>query len=178
MSWLVKLALAAAAVAAVIGGYTWWRGGVLQEGVLQERAIWVAKEKQDLELRDSDARQQRQFNDQAATNHITAVNLVNKQLGIANEKIAKLSGRQCLDADTVRVLNDIGSTPGDKPGRAAAGELAGTPEAVATDQDVSTAIAICRAWYGELSDQVNQILDIEDRRHPLPATAAEQTPTK
>ena len=158
----------ATSIAAVIGGYTWWRGGVLQEGALQERAVWIAKAKQDDELRASDARQQRQFNDLAATKHIAAVNLVNKQLGIANEKIAKLSGRQCLDAGTVRVLNDIGSTPGSQPGRTAASDPAGAPEAVATDQDVSTAIAICRAWYGELSDQLNQILDIEDRRHPLP----------
>jgi len=173
MSWLVKLALVAAAIAAVIGGYTWWRGGVLHEGVLQERAIWVAKEKQSLELQAADARQQRQFNDQAATKHIAAVTLLSNQLGTANEKITKLSGRQCLDGDTVRVLNDIGTTPGSQPGRAAASEPAGTPEAVATDRDVATSIAICRAQYGELSDQLNQILDIEDRRHPLPVPAVD-----
>ena len=166
---LMKIGGALALVLLLFGAYTCWRNSVLQEGVLKERAIWVAQEKQDLELQAADARQQRQFNDLAATKHIAAVTLLNKQIGVANEKIAKLSGRQCLDAGTVRVLNDIGTTPGSQPGRTAASEPAGTPEAAATDQDVGTAIAICRAWYGELSDQLNQILDIEDRRHPVPA---------
>ena len=47
-----------------------------------------------------------------------------------------------------------------------AGNAAGAPQAFATDRDVSTAIADCRASYGAVASQVNQILDIEERRHP------------
>ena len=61
------------------------------------------------------------------------------------------------------VLNAIGG----EPVRAASGNAAGAPQAVATDRDVSTAIAACRAGYGEVASQLNQVLDIEDRRHPV-----------
>ena len=151
MTWPLQLALALVIFAA--GGAS---GIKYHVGVDAQREL-VAKG-----LRDSDARQQRKFNDTAAGQHASTVAAIATQLGDAREKIAKLSGRLCLDAGTVRVLNAIGS----EPVRAAAGEPLDPPEAAATDQDVSTAISTCRAWYAQTADQLNKILDIEQRRHP------------
>jgi hypothetical protein len=123
------------------------------------------------DLRASDVRQQRLLGDKAATNHSAALATINNKLGDAREKIALLSGRECFDAGTVGMLNHIGG----EPVPAAASEPAGAPGATATgaglrfatERDAAAAIATCRAGYAGLSSQLNQILDIEDRRSPL-----------
>lgn len=167
-TWIIRAAIAAAVAAAIVFAYTSWRDSIADEwraiGRAEVKGEWDAEKLATANALASDRRQQRLFNDVAAGQHATAVDKLSNQLGVAREKIATLSGRQCLDASTVRVLNAIG---GDQPGRAAAGELASTSEASASDQDVGTAIATCRAWYGQVSDQLNKILDIEDRRHPV-----------
>lgn len=114
----------------------------------------------------------------AAAEHATELASIQKQLGGAHAHIATLSDRQCLGAGTVRVLNSI--APGSSSGgdvRAAAFDPSGaapTPSPAAHDapqneyaseRDVADFIAVCRAQYGEVSSQVNQILDIEDARH-------------
>jgi len=115
------------------------------------------------ELRDTDARQQRQFADRKAGEFAAKVDRIANQLGNAREKIASLSSTdRCIDADTVRVLNAIGADPV----RAAASEPATAPGGFATAHDVGADIATCRAGYAKLAGQVNEILDIEDRRHP------------
>ncbi len=160
MSWAMQAALAAILFAA--GGATGikWHSG--QDAIAARAAE---------ELRQSDARQQRQFGDKAATSHATALAKINNQLGNAREKIASLSGRECFGADVAGVLNDTGS----EPMRAAASEPAGPAPAAAsgtglrftTDRDAAGYIALCRSRYAELSSQTNQILDIEDQRHPV-----------
>lgn len=120
------------------------------------------------DARQSDARQQRQLNDQAGGKHTATLARINNQLGNARETIAQLSGRDCLDAGTVRVLNDIGG----EPVRAAAGQPAGAPTAAASDRDVADQIAACRSRYAEVASQLNQILDIEDRRQGRVQTRA------
>ena len=151
VSWALQLALASIIFAAGGGAGIKWHAGIDAQHALAEK-----------DLRDSDARQQRQFIDLAAGKHASAVAKLSNQLGNAREKIATLSGRACLDADTVGVLNAIGG----EPVRAPAGSAAGAPQLVATDRDVSRAIAACRAGYGELASQLNQILDIEEQKHP------------
>lgn len=123
------------------------------------------------EARASDAKQQRSFDDKAATTHAAALAAINQKLGDSRAYIAKLSDRECLSAGTVSLLNNIS----DKPVPAAAGEPESSTATVAsgggfrfaTERDVAGAIAICRARYAEVSSQVNQILDIEDERQPL-----------
>ena len=149
MSWALQLVLALVIFAA--GGAA---GIKYHAGVDAQREL-VAKE-----LRESDSRQQRKFSDTAAGKHASTVATLSNQLGNAREKIANLSGRACLDVDTVRVLNAIGG----QPVRATASDAAGAPQAAASDRDVGTAIAVCRAGYGEIESQLNQILDIEERR--------------
>jgi hypothetical protein len=160
MSLLAQLVIALAFfVAGAAGGIKWHAG---QDAIAARAAD---------ELRQADARQQRQFADKGAERHAAALRTLNNSLGNARAKIATLSGRSCLDAGTVRVLNDIGR---DESMRAPAVDAAGAPAAAAsntdvrtaTDVDVATAIATCRAGYAVVSDQVNKILDIEDKRHP------------
>lgn len=159
MSWAAQLAIALVIFAAGGAGGIKWQLGV------QARADLAAAE-----ARASDARRQIKAIDKAASAHVTALAAINNQLGAAREKIATLSDRECLDADTVGVLNATGG----EPVRAAAGEPAGAPAAVATsgdlrfatERDAANAIAICRARYAEVSSQLRQILDIEEARHP------------
>lgn len=126
--------------------------------------------------RESDARQQRRFADQAAARHAAALAAINTQLGDARAHIARLSDRQCLAAGTVRMLNNIGAPTG-LGVRAPAANPAGAPPApaapaaddatsYATERDTADHIATCRASYAAVSDQLNQILDFEDKRHP------------
>ena len=144
----------------VLGG----AGGIKWQLGVQARADIAAAD-----ARQSDVKQQRQFGDKAATTHATTLATLNNKLGDAREKIALLSGRECLDADTVGMLNNIGS----EPVPAAAGEPAGASNAVAaggglrfaTERDAANAIAVCRARYAEVASQINQILDIEDQRN-------------
>ncbi len=151
MSWALQLVLA---VCIFAGGTA--TGIKYHAGVIAQRDLAAA------ELVKSDQIQQRKFGDVASGKHVAVVAKLSTQLGDARAHIANLTGRPCLSAGTVGVLNAIG----EQPGGAAAGQPAGSAEAVATDQDVSTFIAACRAQHGELSSQLNQILDIEDRRHP------------
>ena len=128
------------------------------------------------QARESDARQQRRFADQAAARHAATLAQLNAQLGDARAHIARLSDRPCLGAGTVGMLNNIGAPAG--PGvRTHPGQLAGAPptpaasalddaSSYATERDTADHIATCRASYAAVSDQLNQILDIEDKRHP------------
>jgi len=118
----------------------------------------------------SDQRQQRRLADAAAGQHAAALVSINRQLGAAREKIASLSGRQCLDAGTVGVLNAIG---GNVDLRAPAGDPPSTAGAAASDRDVAAALATCRSAYATVRNQVIQILDIEDKRHPVQTSGRE-----
>ena len=159
MSLLAQLVLALAIFA--VGGAT---------GIKWQIGVYAQAQLADDEVRASDARRQIRTNDQAATRHAGALASLNTKLGDAREKIATLSGRECLDADTVGLLNDIG----DQPVPAASGDPADQAPAIAvggglrfaTDRDTAGAIAVCRARYAEVSSQVNKILDIEEARHP------------
>jgi len=159
MSWAIQAALAAVLFAAGGAAGIKWHAG--QDAIAAQQAEAA---------RQSDARQQYLIGDKAATSHARALATVNNQLGAAREKIATLSGRECFGADTAGMLNTIGS----EPGPAAASEPAGAPPAAAagtglrftTDRDAAGYIALCRARYAEVSSQVNQILDIEEARHP------------
>lgn len=131
---------------------------------------WTANtaEQQEAErqARESDARQQRRINDQAAGAHARTVATLNTQLGDARAQIALLSDRQCLDAGTVRMLNGIGASglgvraPSGEPASAAAAAA----ERGASERDTASHIAICRASHAAVSDQLNKILDIEEAR--------------
>lgn len=155
MSILAQLVIAGLIfVAGIAAGIKWHAG---QDAIAEVAAR---------ELRETDARQQRQFADRKAGEHLARADKIANQLGDAREKIASLSSTdQCIDADTVRVLNAIGVDAV----RAAASQPAPAPGAFATARDVGSDIASCRAGYAKLASQVNQILDIEDRRHPAGA---------
>lgn len=159
MNWSIQAGIAALIFAAGAAGGVKWELGV------QARAELAAAD-----ARATDAKRQIRISDKSATSHAAALAKINNQLGNAREKIASLSGRECLDSGTVGMLNDIGV----EPVPAAAGESAspaptaagGTGLRFATERDTASAIAICRARYAEVSSQVNQILDIEEARHP------------
>jgi len=158
VSWAIQAAIAAVIFAAGGAGGIKWQLGV------QARADMAAAD-----VRASAAKRQIRAIDTAAGAHVTALATLNTKLGDAREKIALLSGRECFDESVVGVLNGLGR----EPVRAAAGESASAPAAVATgaglrfatERDAAGAIAICRARYAEVSSQVNQILDIEAGRH-------------
>lgn len=156
---LAQLAIALAVfLAGGMGGIKWQLG-------VQARAQLVAQQ-----ALETDKKFQNKINDQASAAQAATLAGINKNLGNAREHIAKLSGRQCLGAGTVRLLNALGA----EPGAAAARQPAGAPGAVAaggddrfaTEADTARAIAICRSTYAAVSGQLNQILDIEDKRHP------------
>ena len=96
--------------------------------------------------------------DVRAIEHQTELNELNSQLGDARERLATLTtGRDCLSPAAVGVLNRTGvPRAASQPARAAS--------AAATDRDVGNALAQCRASYAKVSDQLNAILDIEDKR--------------
>lgn len=173
---------ATALIAALLAsGATWrvqdwrWTAKTNAEALQRNEAARIADE-----ARQTDAKQQRQFADAASGRHSAAVAALADQLGDARAHIATLSDtRRCLDAGTVRVLNNLGA-PGGIGLRTPAGQSAGAPQAVAAPQaddaatsadpsyaserDTAEWIAICRTQHDELASQVNQILDIEDRR--------------
>ena len=159
MSLAMQAAIAALIFAAGGAGGIKWQLGV------QARVELAAAD-----ARASAAKRQIKVIDKAAGAHVAALATVNNKLGDARAHIAKLSGRECLGAGTVSVLNAIG----DQPVPAATLDAAGPPAAAATsgglrfatESDVASAIAVCRAGYAGLSSQVNQILDIEEARHP------------
>jgi hypothetical protein len=78
---------------------------------------WGAKEAQRMEIkheaeeaRQTDARQQRQFNDTASGRHAAMVATLSNKLGDARGQITTQSAdRQCLDARTVGMLNNLGT---------------------------------------------------------------------
>lgn len=158
MSTAAKLVLAFALfVAGLATGIKYHAGLIAQRDLVAASA------------RRADTIRQRQYSDGAGGEHAAVLAQLNNQLGNAREKIANLSGRECLDPATVGVLNAIGA----EPVRAAASEPAGAAAAAptggglrfSTDRDAASAIAICRARYAEVASQVDQILDIEAARH-------------
>ncbi len=157
--WAYVLALLVGA-----GGAAW---GTWQVQEWRWTANTAAQREAEHQARESDARQQRRFADQAAGAHARTVATLNNRLGDARAQIALLSDRQCLDAGTVRMLNNIGASG--LGVRAPAGEPAGAPAAAAgrgaSERDTASHIALCRASYAAVSDQLNKILDIEDGRH-------------
>ena len=170
---------ATALVAAALAGAGAWR---VQEWRWQantqaEAAQRAEAERIEREARDTDTRQQRKFNDQAAAQQAAALARINQQLGDARAHIATLSAdRQCLDAGTVGMLNNIATPTRGLGLRATASSPASTPSATAapgahtpnlgyaSERDTAEWIAICRTKHDALASQVNEILDIEDRR--------------
>ncbi|MDA8522296.1 hypothetical protein [Acidovorax sp. NCPPB 4044] len=164
---------AVAVAAAALGGSAAWRTQEWRHGAIEAKRL--QDERMATEARETDARQQRAFNDRAAGTHAAELAGLNTQLGKARAQIALLSSdRQCLDGDTVRVLNNIGKPAGGLGLRAATGQPAGAASAAAgsgadatgyaSERSTADQIATCRAQHAELASQVNQILDIEDRR--------------
>lgn len=166
MSILAQLVIA---LAIFLGGFA---GGIKWHvGIVAARDLAAAQ------ARESDAKQQRKFNDLQGGRHAGALAKLSNQLGDARAQIAKLSGRACLDAGTVGLLNATGvvdsrATAG-QPASAPAAAAARADDRTATDVDVAGYIALCRTEYAKVADQLNKILDIEDRRHP-PATSPAQ----
>ena len=163
----VAVGLAAAAVASA---GTWrvqeWRYGAKEAQRLEDERLAE-------EARQTDAKQQRQFNDTAAGRHAAKLATLNSQLGDARAQIATLSSdRQCLDARTVGLLNNLGTAsslglraPADEPASAPGAVAAHTPKTYyASERDTAEWIALCKVRYGAIADQLNGILDIEDRR--------------
>lgn len=181
---LYTYAATAVVAAALAATGTWkvqewrWTSKTNAEQMQRNEAARIANE-----ARQTDAKQQRQFADTTAGRHAATLASLSTQLGDAREKIASLSDRQCLGAGTVRMLNAIGAVPAHGVGiRATASQLAGAPPAAAgsadddpaaaqgayaSERDTATAIAICRTRYAEVSSQVNQILDIEEKRQQV-----------
>lgn len=103
--------------------------------------------------------------------HVETVDQLKTQLSDAQQQLAQLTtGRYCLSAAAVRVLNRTGRVPAPT---AASAEAPGTPERLeddragepfATDHDAAVALAECRTQYGVVSDQLNKIIDIELER--------------
>ncbi|WP_367846992.1 hypothetical protein [Rhodoferax sp. WC2427] len=161
MSTAAKLVLAFALFVAGLA-----TGIKYHAGLIAQRDMAAAS------ARRADTIRQHQYSDGAGGEHAAVVAQLSNQLGNAREKIATLSGRECLDPGTVGVLNAIGG----EPVRAAASEPAGTPTAASaggglrfsTDRDTARAIAVCRARYAEAVSQLDQILDIEAARHGGP----------
>lgn len=168
-------ALVAAALASV-GTYRVqeWRWQANTKAEAEQRA---EAERIEREARETDARQQRQFNDTASGQHAARLATLSNQLGDARAQIARLSTtRQCLDGATVGMLNNLGTpagglglrTPASQPASAAAAAAPAQADAPATgyasERDTADWIATCKVRHDELASQVNQILDIEDRR--------------
>jgi hypothetical protein len=164
----VAAGLLGAAIAAAGAWQTQeWRHGAIEAKRLQ--AEQVARDAQE-----RDAQAQRDFNQTRAGLHAAALAGINTQLGDARAHIAALSTtRICLGAGTVSVLNNIGKPTG-LALRAPAGQSDGAapapagsvdnPGEGASERDTAEHIALCRARYAEVSSQLGQILDIEERR--------------
>jgi hypothetical protein len=85
---------------------------------------------------------------------------LDRKLGDARVRLRDLTtGRDCLSADAVRLLNAGAGVS------SATTEPAGPPAAAATDRDVGDALALCRGEHAKLAAQLNAILDIEDRKN-------------
>ncbi|BEP93219.1 hypothetical protein GmRootA79_16030 [Acidovorax sp. A79] len=163
--------VAAGLVAAALASAGTWRLQEWRHGAKEAQRLELARQAE--EARQTDARQQRKFNDTASGRHASAVATLNTQLGDARAQIATLSrDRQCLDARTVGMLNNLGTasslglrTPAGQPAGAAPAAAADTPNTgFASERDTADWIAQCKVRYGAVADQLNQILDIEERR--------------
>ena len=156
---IVAAGVALAALLGFAGGWE-WRDGVHAKAELrlqQERAR---------ALKAMEAQQ-----DRTSLAYANRVSELAQNLGDARVKLySRTSGKPCLSAGAVSLLNDIGPP---LYVSVAAGQPASSPAASATDRDVADALAICRGGYVRLSEQVNAILDIEDARHrPAEGVAA------
>lgn len=180
-SWAVRMAAAAlpyvllgvaCAAAGAAGG--WHLTGQAWQARYDREAL-SRLEAQRLADKAADFKRQaeRATADKAAGEHAKTLETLNNQLGGAHAQIALLSRRQCLDAHTVRMLNDIGAAvPNADDMRAVAGDSASeakTSSAVgedsyASEQNVAEAIAVCRSMYADVSSQLDKILDIEAAR--------------
>lgn len=160
MSWAAKLVILLSIFGLGMAAGVKWQLGV------QARADMLTAQ-----VRALGAEKQRLAGDAAAINHAVALADINKKLGDQRAYIAKLSGRECLGAGTVGLLNGAGGEPvpaaASDPASAAAAVASSAGFRFATERDVADAIAGCRAGYAGLSSQLNQILDIEDGRDPL-----------
>lgn len=165
---------AAALLAAALAGAGTYK--VMDNAHQAEAAERLQAERIADQAAQTDAKQQRQFNDRAAGDHAAQLAAINAKLGGARAHIAQLSSRPCLSARTVGLLNNINASPPGLGVRTPAGILAGSPPApaahpaddasaaYASERDTADAIATCRARYAAVAGQVNAILDIEDAR--------------
>ena len=148
----------------------------------------LVAEQQAETARQIEARQQREAAATAASKHAARVAALSNQLGDARAQIATLSAdRQCLDAGTVGMLNNIATPTRGLGLRATASSPAGAPSAAAapgahtpnlgyaSERDTARWIATCRAQYGAVAEQLEQILDIEDNRERAAAALAAKT---
>lgn len=173
---LCPYAATALAAAVLASAGTWrvqewrWRANNAAEAQQRRQA-----EDQARELREADARQQRQLVDRKAGEQAAELAGINTQLGDARAHIAKLSNRRCLDAGTVGMLNAIGKPAAGLGLRAPAGDPAGAAAAAAgpaddaaagyaSERDAAEHIGLCRARYAAVSGQLDKILDIEEAR--------------
>lgn len=171
---LYTYAATALVAAALASTGTWkvqeWRWG-------NKEAARLVAEQQAEAARQLEARHQREAADAAAGKHAARVAALSNQLGDARAQIARLSvTRQCLDGATVGMLNNLGTptggiglrTPASQPSGAAAAAATAQADTPATgyasERDTADWIATCKVRHDELASQVNQILDIEDRR--------------
>ena len=186
---LYNYAATAMVAAALAGAGAWrvqeWRW---QANTQAEAAQRAEAERIERAARDANALAQRKFNDQAAAQQAAALARINQQLGDARAHIATLSAdRQCLDAGTVGMLNNIASPTRGLGLRATASSPAGAPSSTAapgahtpnlgyaSERDTARWIATCRAQYGAVAEQLEQILDIEDNRERAAAALAAKT---
>lgn len=163
--------VAAALVAAAAAGASTWHVQEWRYGAKEAQRLEIERLAE--EANQTDARQQRKFNDTASGRHAVKVANLSTQLGEARAQVAELSrDRQCLDARTVGMLNNLGTasslglrTPAGQPAGEAGAVAAHTPNTgYASERDIADWIAQCKVGYGALASQVNEILDIEERR--------------
>lgn len=137
-------------------------------GIKWQRGVQAVADAAAADARAADGKRQIRAMDTASTTQVAALAKLNNQLGNAREKIALLSGRECLDAATVGVLNAIGGQPvpaaASEPAGETAAAAAGNGIRFATERDTAGYIALCRARYAEVAGQLDLILDIEDAR--------------
>jgi len=184
-SWAVRVAAAAlpyvllgmaCAATGAAGGWH-FAGQVWQARYDREALARAAGQRLADKAADLKRQVERKTADTAAVEHAEVLDTLKKQLGGAHAQIALLSRRQCLDAGTVRMLNDIGAPDsGADDVRAAAGDSARAAPApspaahdaagYASERDVAEGLVVCRTGYKALSSQLHSILDIEDARQP------------
>ena len=137
----------------LVAAFCFWLGVQWQQGV---DAKALAAQQAVVEVLRADQ-------ENTAMAHAQTEHLLSIQLGDARAQLrSHATGRPCLSAADVGVLNNLGAAgvpaaPSQPPHESGAS---------ATDQDVGDALAVCRSEYARIADQLNSILKIEDRRHP------------